>query len=144
MGSARAGVGKSERAPPPQEHIFFDLKRYPKCILKNISKNIEKYRKKQRFWAPQALPKPFQNTFQIEVPNDIRFLKAFLIELFKIQSLETLKISIFPKGNHYFSGFCKNRVFGFWTRCGFKKPSKNCSKTKAGRLKNRCQKRVVF
>ena len=84
------------------------------------------------------------NPFQIEVPNNIRFLKIFLIEHFKFQSLETLKISIFPRENHYFSGFRKNCVFAFWIHFGFKKPPKNPSKTKAERLENRCQKRVVF
>ena len=44
--------------------------------------------------------------------------------------LKTLKISISPKQNHCFLGFCKNHVFAIWMRFDFKNQAKSISKMK--------------
>ena len=108
-----------------------------------FEKTSEKVRK-SRILATPAAPQTFQNPFQIDIPKNKKILNAFLEAPFKNQSLETLKISIFPRENHYFSGFRKNKVFAFWASFASKKRSQNNSKTKAERLENRCHQRIMF
>ena len=58
--------------------------------------------------------------------------------------VETLKISIFPKENQYFSGFCEKHVFAIFMFFSFQKSSKNLPGARSKPWKNRCRKRVDF
>ena len=59
-------------------------------------------------------------------------------------SVETLKISIFPRENQCFSGFPEKHVCANFVYFSFQKSSKNPSKTRSEPFKNRCRKRVDF
>ena len=74
----------------------------PERASKTTSKKHRKKRENRGFWPSKPLPKPFQNPIKTEVPKNMQFLSAFSTTSFKTQSLETLKISIFPRENHYF------------------------------------------
>ena len=65
-------------------------------------KNNEKNSENQGFWPPKTLPKSFPNRCLKKHANFESFRTIFK----KISFLETLKISISPKENHYFQGFC--------------------------------------
>ena len=59
-------------------------------------------------------------------------------------SVETLKISIFPRENQCFSGFREKHVCAVFVHFSFQKSSQNPSKTRSEPFKNRCRKRVDF
>ena len=120
---------------------FFAL---PKRASKMTSKKHRKKCENQGFWPPKTLPKSFQNTSEIDVLKNMRFLRTFSTTSFKTTRLETLKISIFPRENHYFQGFRKNRFVAISMLSRSKKPIKNPSKTRSEPFKNRCRKRIVF
>ena len=79
--------------------FFFRFFALPSCNLNFASKKHRKKCENQRFWPPKTLPKPSPKPFQMDVPKNIWFLRSFLTEPRKTRSLETLKISIFPKEN---------------------------------------------
>ena len=59
-------------------------------------------------------------------------------------SVETLKISIFPRENQCFQVFAKSMFVRFSCILSFQKSSQNPSKTRSEPFKNRCRKRVDF
>ena len=116
----------------------------PKIILFFASIFSRKNRENHGFWPPKAIPKPSQNAFKIDVPKNIQFLEVFCHCFCMFVIFETLKISIFPRENHYFQGFRQKRVFALFDKFSLKKPSKNPSKTEPDPFQNRCQERIVF
>ena len=65
------------------------------------------------FGRSETVPKPIPKRPKIDVQKTCGFLLFLERCSFKLQSFETLKISIFPEENHYFSGFSKNAFSQF-------------------------------
>ena len=74
----------------PRHHVFlpsiFDRKNCQNC----------------NFWPPKPPPKPIPKRPKIDVQKTRRFLLFFERCSFKLQTFETLKISVSPRREHYF------------------------------------------
>ena len=123
------------------EMWFFSL---PKIIIFFACVFSRKNCENQGFWPPKTIPKPFQNAFQIDVPKNMQFYIYFSSIFSFCWNFDFLKISVSPRREHYFWGFCWNHASAIFMYFSFKKPTKNPSKTTAEPFKNRCPKRVVF
>ena len=102
----------------PRHHVFLS------SIL------LGKTWKNRGFWHPQTLPKLPPKPFKIDVQKTNRFFLFFERCSFKFETFETLKISIFPGENHYFSGFCKNVFSPFEQFVSAKNRRKNHEKSR--------------
>ena len=92
------------RPPQPLRHLcafcalgafFCDFLPLRNALQKLLRKNCEN----RGFWPPKTLPKPSQNASKNDVPKNIDFCEVFYHSFGMFVIFETLKISIFSRGN---------------------------------------------
>ena len=121
--------------------IFGRFFRLPNRAWKMISKKHRKKCENRWLGLPQTLPKSSQNAFKIAFPKNMRFCIDFWWIFVASCKSQTLKF-VRPRSVSW--AFHTIQVFAFCMHFRSEKPTKNPSKTKSERWKNRCQKRVVF
>ena len=117
---------------------FFSL---PKIFSFFASIFSRKNTENHGFWPPKTLPKSFPKGFKNDVPKNMRIFMDFCWIFVACCKSRTSK---FMRPRSVLLMLHTKRIFAFRMDFGFKKPTKNPSKTKSGPFKNPCQKRVVF